>query len=202
MSVQPAESVLSFRRAAVGVGAAAVLAATGTWVLWPPHVDARLWGEVRPVIEARIAADSRDSGSGSGSGGGGGGGGGESVTALDARWFCRAEPLELAEHAGEVRAGVNTLCIEFGVRGGGLVECSGRQFPQVVRLQRDDAADGGYRVVSREEAPDGAGYAPWTHAHFGVYVRASLQEPMSSAALETEARTHFRLPADASVGEC
>ncbi|SER03554.1 hypothetical protein SAMN04487983_1010172 [Streptomyces sp. yr375] len=189
-SARSAESVLSLRRAAAGVGAAAVLAATGTWVLWPAAVDARLWGEIRPVIEARIAADSQDSGSG------------ESGSALDARWFCRAEPLELAAHAGEVRAGVNTLCVGYGVRDGGLVECGAGQFPQVVRLQRDDAADGGYRVVSREEPPDGAGYTPWTHAHFGVYVRSALQEPMSSAALETAARAHFGLPADASVGEC
>lgn len=32
-------SVLSFRRGAVGVGAAAVLAATGTWVMWPAGID-------------------------------------------------------------------------------------------------------------------------------------------------------------------
>jgi hypothetical protein len=183
-------SVLSFRRGAVGVGAAAVLAATGTWVLRPAHVDGRLWGEVRPVIEARIAAESRGSGFG------------ETVPALDARWFCRAEALELEEHAGEVRAGVNTLCVEYGVQDGSLVECSAGQYPQVVRLERDEAADGGYRVVSREGPPDGAGYGRWTHSHFGVYVRSSLQEPRSSTALETRARAHFGLPADASVGEC
>ncbi|WP_327315998.1 hypothetical protein [Streptomyces sp. NBC_01235] len=183
-------SVLSFRRGAVGAGAAAVLAATGSWVMWPADVDEGLWAEVRPVIEARIAAESRGSGFG------------ETVPALDARWFCRADALELVEHAGEVRAGVNTLCVEYGVRDGSLVECGAGQYPQVVRLERDDAAVGGYRVVSREAPPDGAGYGRWTDSHFGVYVRSSLQDSMSSAALETEARAHFGLPADASVGSC
>lgn len=183
-------SVLSFRRGAVGVGAAAVLAATGTWVMWPAEVDEALWAEVRPVIEARVAADSR------------GDGPGETVPAWRARWFCRAEALELEEHAGEIRAGVNTLCIEYGVHDQSLVECGAGQYPQVVRLQRDAAADGGYRVVSREEPPDGEGYGRWTKAHFGVLARTSLHEPMPSAALESAARAHFGLPPDASVGDC
>src|SRR5690349_1813456 len=136
-------SVLSFRRGAVGAGAAAVLAATGSWVLWPADVDEGLWAEVRPVIEARIVAESGHSGFGA------------TLPALDARWFCRAEPLELEQHAGDVRAGVNTLCIEYGVQDGSLVACGAGQHPQVVRLQRDGSADGGYRVVSREEPPDG-----------------------------------------------
>ncbi|MGW1781594.1 hypothetical protein ACWCQQ_20965 [Streptomyces sp. NPDC002143] len=183
-------AVLSFRRGAVGVGAAAVLAATGTWVMWPGEVDARLWAEVRPVIEARIAAEAVGSGYG------------ETLPALDARWFCHAEALELEEHEGQVRAGVNTLCVEYGVQEDSLVECSAGQYPQVVRLERDAAAEGGYRVVSREEPPDGAGYTRWTHAHFGVLVRSSLGHPMSSAEVETQARAHFGLAADASVGEC
>ncbi|MFI7297381.1 hypothetical protein [Streptomyces sp. NPDC050121] len=191
-------SVLSFRRGAVGAGAAAVLAATGSWVLRPADVDEGLWAEVRPVIEARIAAEPGRSGFGAS----GGSGFGATVPALDGRWFCRAEPLELEQHAGDVRAGVNTLCIEYGVQDGSLVECGAGQHPQVVRLQRDGSVHGGYRVVSQEEPPDGAGYGRWTHSHFGVYVRPSLREPMSSAALETEARTHFGLPADASVGQC
>lgn len=180
--------VLSFRRGAVGVGAAAVLAATGTWVMWPADVDEELWAQVRPVIEARTAADSRGSGYGE--------------AAADARWFCRAEALELEEHAGDVRAGVNTLCVEYGVRDGSLVECGAGQYPQVVRLRRDDAAGGGYRVVGREAAPDGAGYGGWTHAHFGVVARSALRDAMSAAELESEARVHFGLPADAAVGEC
>ncbi|MER6556520.1 hypothetical protein ABT300_01965 [Streptomyces sp. NPDC001027] len=183
-------SVLSFRRGAVGVGAAAVLAATGTWVMWPAEVDEALWAEVRPVIEARVAADSRGSDDG------------EIAPAWKARWFCHAEALVLEEHAGEIRAGVNTLCVEYGVHDQSLVECAAGQYPQVVRLQRDAAADGGYRVVSREEPPDGEGYGRWTRAHFGVLVRSSLREPMPSAALESAARAHFGLPADASVGGC
>jgi hypothetical protein len=188
-------SVLSFRRGAVGVGAAAVLAATGTWVMWPGEIDEGLWDEVRPVIEARearVAADSRGSGYGETA----------TATAWKARWFCRAEALVLEEHAGEIRAGVNTLCVEYGVHDQSLMECSAGQYPQVVRLQRDTAAAGGYRVVSREEPPDGAGYDRWTRAHFGVLVRPSLHRPMPSAALETAARAHFGLPADASVGYC
>ncbi|MEV1062373.1 hypothetical protein [Streptomyces sp. NPDC050263] len=183
-------AVLSFRRGAVGVGAAAVLAATGTWVMWPGEVDAGLWAEVRPVIEARIAAEAEGSGFG------------ESLPALKARWFCHAEALELEEHEGEVRAGVNTLCVEYGVQEDSLVECGAGQYPQVVRLERDAAAGGGFRVVSREEPPDGAGYARWTASHFGVLVRPSLRNPMSSAEVESEARAHFGLGTDASVGQC
>ncbi|MCQ9185245.1 hypothetical protein KMT30_40700 [Streptomyces sp. IBSBF 2953] len=183
-------SVLSFRRGAVGVAASAVLAATGTWVMWPADVDEGLWAEVRPVIEARIAAESR------------GGGLTDAVPARDARWFCRAEALELEERAGEVRAGVNALCVEYGVQDDTLVECGAGQYPQVVRLERDRAAHGGYRVVGREEPPDGEGYGRWTESHFGVLTRPALRNPMSPAELETEARAHFGLPADASVGEC
>ncbi|GGR90777.1 hypothetical protein GCM10010269_32360 [Streptomyces humidus] len=183
-------SVLSFRRGAVGVGAAAVLAATGTWVMWPADVDEELWAEVRPVIEARIAAEPR------------GGGHADAVPARDARWFCRAQALELEERAGRVRAGVDTLCVEYGVRDDTLVACRAGRYPQVVRLERDRAADGGYRVVGRDEPPDGEGYGRWTEAHFGVFIRPALRDPMSSAELETEARAHFGLPADASVVEC
>ncbi|MCX4763045.1 hypothetical protein OG562_19080 [Streptomyces sp. NBC_01275] len=182
---------MSVLRWATGVGAVVVLVGTGGWVMWPAaDVDARLWGEVRPVIEAGLVAEARGSGYG------------ETEPALESRWFCRADALDLAEHEDEVRAGVNTLCVEYGVRGDSLVECSGAQFPQVVRLKRDADADGGYRIVSREEAPDGEGNAGWTKAHFGVLAAWTVQDEMSSQGLETAARAHFGLPADASVGDC
>ncbi|KAB1147283.1 hypothetical protein F7R91_13330 [Streptomyces luteolifulvus] len=175
-----------------GVGAAMVLVVTGAWVMWPADagarpVDARLWGAVRPVIEARLVAESRGSGYG------------EAVPEYEARWFCRAEALELQERGDRVQAGVNTLCMEYGVHDGTLMECSGARFPQVVVLKRD--ADGGYRVVSREEPPDGEGYGEWTRSHFGVLASAA-EDPVSSHALETAARAHFGLPADAAVGDC
>lgn len=168
-----------------------MLMATGAWVLWPVGVDPRLWGEVRPVIETRLVADSRGSGYE------------ETVPGSRVRWFCRAEALDLAEDDdGVVRAGVNTLCMEYGVRAGALVECGGARFPQVVRLAR--AADGGYRVVSREEPPDGAGYAEWTEDHFSFFAESDVDDTMSmsSAALEAAARAHFGLPADARVAAC
>ncbi|MCQ9135624.1 hypothetical protein [Streptomyces hilarionis] len=182
--------VLSFRRGAVGVGAAAVLAVTGTWVMWPADVDEELWAQVRPVIEARLVAESGRSGPADG------------ALVRDVRWFCRARALELEERAGEVRAGVDALCVEYGVRDGSLVECAAGQYPQVVRLRRDHAADGGFVVVGRDEAPDGEEYARWTESHFGVFTRAALRDRMSPAGLETEARAHFGLAADAAVGEC
>ncbi|WP_343240108.1 hypothetical protein [Streptomyces sp. SID12488] len=179
----------SVGRWATGLGAVTVLMATGAWVLWPMGVDARLWGEVRPVIETRLVADSRGSGYG------------ETVAGLRARWFCRAEPLDLGEDGdGVVRAGVNTLCMEYGVRVGALVECGGSRYPQVLRLER--AADGGYRVVSREEPPDGAGYAEWMEDHFGFFAGSGADGTMSSTDLETAARAHFGLPADARVAAC
>ncbi|CAM5653647.1 hypothetical protein [Streptomyces aurantiogriseus] len=186
-------SVLSVRRGATGVGAVVVLVATGSWAMGATNaadVDPRLWGEVRPVIEDRLAADSRGSGYG------------ETELDLGARWFCRAEALELQERGEAVRAGVNTLCMEYGVRDDSLVECSGARYPQVVRLERDEAAAGGYRVVSREEPPDGAGYTQWIEANFSVFGEFAAEDPMSSDALESAARVHFGLPEDAPVQEC
>ncbi|MES5821700.1 hypothetical protein [Streptomyces sp. RG80] len=179
---------LSVRGWVTGGGAVGVLVATGAWAMWPAGVDGRLWGEVRPVIEARLAADSRGSGYG------------EAVPGIDARWFCRAEALELDEREGLIRAGVNTLCMEYGVHDRALVECSGGSYPQVVRLVRE--ADGGFRVLSRESPPDGAGYAEWTESHFGVFAESAAEGSLSADSLEAEARAHFGLPAGGPVGEC
>ena len=176
------------RRWGAGLGGAAVLVVTGAWVLWPASVDDRLWGEVRPVIEARLAADAR------------GDGYGETVPGLRARWFCRAEAVDLDERDGIVRAGVTTLCMEYGERGGALVECGGSQYPQVVRLKRE--SDGGYRVVSREAPPDGEGYSQWEKAHFSSFTESGLDDPISDTPLKAAARTHFGLPADAGVTDC
>ncbi|MFI6037703.1 hypothetical protein ACIBBD_26700 [Streptomyces sp. NPDC051315] len=180
---------MSAGRWGTGVGAVVVLVGTGAWVLRPAPVDARLWAEVRPVIEARLVAESRGSGLG------------ESTPALRARWFCRAEALDLEERAGRVRAGVDTLCMEYGVRDGALVECSGAHVPQVVRLERDTDGDG-YRVVAREQAPDGAGNAEWEETHFSYFAESRLGEPESPGALESAAREHFRIPAGTPVGDC
>ncbi|MFJ3672046.1 hypothetical protein ACIPSE_36890 [Streptomyces sp. NPDC090106] len=173
----------------VGGGAVVVLAASAAWVVRPADVDDRLWAQVRPAIEARLVAASQGTGYG------------ESVPRLDAHWFCEAEALELDERDGVVRAGVDTFCVEYGVRAASLVECSSSRFPQVVRLKR--GADGGYRVLTREEPPDGEGYARWTSSHFGHFAVSELggaaPEP---TALEAAARTHFGLPADAPVSPC
>ncbi|MCS0600422.1 hypothetical protein NX794_04130 [Streptomyces sp. LP11] len=185
---------MSLGRWAVGVGALVVLAATGAWAKWPAdtgagrQVDARLWSGIRPVLEAGLEAGNRGSGYGG------------THPGLGARWFCRAEPLALREHGTEVWADVDTLCVEYGVRGGALVGCGGEQVPQVVRLARK--ADGGYRLPAREEAPDGAGNASRTQAHFGRAAGYAVEEPMDSAGLERAARTHFGLPADAPVRDC
>ncbi|MEU7089922.1 hypothetical protein [Streptomyces achromogenes] len=174
-------------RWATGAGAVVVLVGSGVWAMRPGQVDARLWEEVRPVIEARLTAEQRGTGYG------------EEVPALDAHWFCRAEPVGLERHGDEVRAGVDTLCVEYGVRDGGLVECAGGHVPQVLRLAR--AADGRYRVVSHEQAPDGAGNAEWTESHFGRRTLA-LRDAMSSAPLENAARARYGLREDAPVGDC
>jgi hypothetical protein len=171
-----------------GVAATGVLVATGAWARWAAGVDGPLWEEVRPVIEARLAAQEQGTGYGS------------ALPGLGARWFCRARPLDLDERDGVVRAGVATLCVEYGVRDGALVACSGDQVPQEVRLRR--AADGGYRVVALEEAPDGAGSAAWRRDHFGLFADPDRPDPSAQAALETAARTHFGLPPDARVTDC
>ncbi|MEU7097795.1 hypothetical protein AB0A66_05520 [Streptomyces longwoodensis] len=172
-----------------GLAATGVLVATGAWVRWPAAgVDGPLWEEVRPVIEARLAAQAQGTGYGSARSGPG------------ARWFCRARALDLDERDGLVRAGVATLCVEYGARGGALVECGGAVVPQEVRLRR--GPDGGYRIVSRDRAPDGAGAAAWRRDHFGPLTDPDRPDPAARAALETAARSHFGLPADAPVRGC
>ncbi|MET7735642.1 hypothetical protein ABZT02_30375 [Streptomyces sp. NPDC005402] len=173
---------------AVGGGAVVVLVATGAWALRPVGADTQLWNQVRPAIEARLVDQSR------------GAGYGESEPGLRARWFCRAQEVDLDERDGLVRAGVNTLCLEYGVRAGSLVECGGAAVPQVLRLRRE--AGGGYVVVSQEEPPDGAGNAKWLTSHFGHATTAAFDDTLPSTTLESAARTHFGLPADSPVTEC
>ncbi|MFJ1732435.1 hypothetical protein [Streptomyces sp. NPDC088254] len=179
-------TVLSARGWATGAGAVVVLVASGVWAMRPAEVDDGLWGRVRPVLEDGLEARGAD----------------EGEPASQARWFCRAEALGLEEYGDAVRADVDTLCVEYGVREDALVECAGAQVPQVVRLERDASAAGGYRIVSREEPPEGAGVAQWVRARFGVVAASAVQDPMSSDALAAEARAHFDLPADAGVGDC
>lgn len=171
-----------------GVGAVVVLVATGAWAMRPSDADPRLWNQVRPAIEARLVDQSRGSGYG------------ESEPGLGARWFCRAEAVDLDERDGLVRAGVSTLCREYGVRAGRLVECSGAEVPQVLRLRRESGGD--YVVVSQEEAPDGAAGAEWLTSHFGRATTVALDTGVAAGPLESEARTHFGLPADSPVTEC
>ncbi|MFF4039761.1 hypothetical protein [Streptomyces sp. NPDC001816] len=181
---------MSVRRWVTGLGATAVLLAAGVWAVWPPGVDQHLWGEVRPVIEARLVADSKGSGYG------------ETQPGVRAQWFCRAEARDLDEHDGVVRAGVTTLCTEYGVRQGALVECSGADVPQVVRLKRDAGAHGGFRVTSREEGPDGAGSGKWVEDHFSFFHEPGPEGTGGSDGLEAAARKHFGLPANAPVKDC
>lgn len=177
--------VTSVRVWGPGVGAVAVLVASGVWAMRPVEVEGRLWDEVRPAIEARLVEQVRGSGVGEPEG---------------ARWFCRARAVDLVERDGLVRAGVSTVCAEYGVRSGGLVECAGAEVPQVMRLRRE--ADGDYRVVSQEVPPDGEGNAQWLTSRFGRATAASLDDTVPTTSLEAAARTHFGLPADAPVGTC
>ena len=186
-------AVTSVRIWGPGVGAVVVLVATGAWAHGTSGggtagVDTGLWAAVRPAIEARLVAQAQ------------GDGPGESEPALRARWFCAARALDLRENDGRVRAGVDTLCVEYGVRDGALQECGGAHVPQVVRLERDDDT-GGYHVVAQEEPPDGAGYADWEKDHFGVLTEYRL-DAAEPAGLESAARAHFGLPADTPVGDC
>ncbi|MER5433148.1 hypothetical protein [Streptomyces sp. NPDC002588] len=171
-----------------GVGAVVVLVATGAWARGSTGVDAGLWADVRPAIEARLVAQAQ------------GDGYGESEPALRAKWFCEAEALDLQESDGLVRAGVDTLCMEYGVREGALVECSGADVPQVMRLERETGSR--YRVVAQEEAPDGAGSAEWAEDHFGSSTASRLGDAVDSSRLESRARTYFSLPAGSPVKDC
>ncbi|MEU0412391.1 hypothetical protein ABZ307_31835 [Streptomyces griseorubiginosus] len=175
---------MSAGRWAVGGGAVVVLVVTGAWARGSGGVDADLWSRVRPAIETRLVEQARGSG----------------VGEPGARWFCRAEALDLDERDGLVRAGVSTLCVQYGVRAGSLVECAGAEVPQVLRLRRE--ADGAYEVVSQETAPDGAGHAEWVTSRFGHATAASLDDAVPSTLLASAARTHFGLPAGTPVTPC
>ncbi|MEU9344627.1 hypothetical protein AB0D74_25850 [Streptomyces sp. NPDC048278] len=171
-----------------GAGAMAILVAAGVWARGSSAVDAGLWAQVRPAIEARLVTQSAGTGAG------------ESEPALRSRWFCRAEVLDLEESGGRVRAGVNTLCEEYGERAGALVLCTGAEIPEVVRLERAPS-DSGYRVVSEEQAPEDDS-AEWEEHHFSHYAASHLDKGMTSTGLQTAARTHFGLPAEAPVRDC
>lgn len=177
--------VTSVRVWGPGVGAVAVLVVSGVWAMRPVEVEGRLWDEVRPAIEARLLEQVRGSGVGEGDG---------------ARWFCRARAVDLTERDGLVRAVVSTVCVEYGVRSGSLVECGGAEVPQVMRLRRE--ADGDYQVVSAEAPPDGEGNAQWLTSRFGQATAASLDDTVPTTPLESAARTHFGLPTNAPVGPC
>lgn len=171
-----------------GVGAVVVLVATGAWARGSSAVDAGLWASVRPAIEERLVAQAQ------------GDGPGEREPALEARWFCEAQALDLRQEGDRVRAGVDTLCMEYGVRDGALQECGGAHYPQVMRLAREGE---GYRVVAQEEPPDGAGYAQWEKDHFSVFAASRLDgREAGSAGLESAARAHFGLRAEGVVGDC
>ncbi|MEU2771446.1 hypothetical protein ABZ646_00625, partial [Streptomyces sp. NPDC007162] len=146
---------MSVRIWGTGAGALVVLIAAGVWARGSSAVDTGLWTEVRPAIEARLVAQSAGTGTG------------ESGTAARARWFCRAEALDLEASGDRVRAGIDSLCEEYGVREGALVLFGGAEIPQVMRLERD-TVHGGYRVVSTEEAPEDAD-AAWYEEHFSPY---------------------------------
>jgi hypothetical protein len=182
--------VTSIRIWGPGAGAVVVLVAAGVWARGSSAVDAGVWADVRPAIEARLVAQSAGTGAG------------EGEPDLRSRWFCRAEALDLEESGNRVRAGINTLCEEYGVRAGTLVMCRGAQIPQVVRLERD-TANGGYRVVSQEEEPDGDS-RDWEDNHFSHYAEARIDQGMEteSAGLQTLARAHFGLSADAPLRDC
>lgn len=179
---------MSVRIWGTGAGALVVLVAAGAWARGSSAVDPGLWAGVRPAVEARLVAQSAGTGAG------------ESEPALRSRWFCRAEALDLEQDGDRVRAGIDSLCEEYGVHAGALVFCSGAEIPQVIRLERD-GADGGYRVVSQEEQPEDAD-AEWNASHFSPYAVSRLDRGMDSGALRAAARTHFGLPADAPVRDC
>ncbi|NEB03773.1 hypothetical protein G3I78_32665 [Streptomyces sp. SID13726] len=172
----------------VGGGALVVLVATGVWASRPAAVDADLWSQVRPAIEARLMSEAHGTGYG------------ETEPQLRARWFCHADAIDLAEHAGLIRAGVTTLCVEYGIRSGTLVECAGAETPQLLGLRRQP--DGDYRIVSQETPPDGALHSDWLTTHFGPTTTAALKTTTPSTTLEQAARTHFALPADSPVTDC
>ncbi|MFE6611807.1 hypothetical protein [Amycolatopsis sp. NPDC057786] len=156
------------KRWPVLAGVGVVVAAAGWWIVDEmPSVDAAVARDALPGIDEhlRALAGSRDAG---------------------IRWVCTQKVIETRPDGDVVKIGLVASCDEVTKEGDGLVTHGGfRRQPMVYRVER---TPGGYRVLDRRVAEDGAGYSPSVKEMFSwvgarrVLGGASPEDPKSVSA--------------------
>ncbi|RSN04639.1 hypothetical protein DMC63_39210 [Streptomyces sp. WAC 05977] len=128
------------KRWPVLAGVGVVVAASGWWIVDEmPSVDDAVAREALPPIDEhlRSLAGAREAG---------------------IRWVCTQKVIETRPDGERVKIGLVASCDEVAKAGDGLVTRGGfRRQPMVYRVER---TPGGYRVLDRKVAVDGAGYSP------------------------------------------
>ncbi|MER6665776.1 hypothetical protein ABT256_14630 [Amycolatopsis japonica] len=134
------------KRWPVLAGVGVVVAASGWWIVDEmPTVDDAVAREALPPIDEhlRALAGSGDAGT---------------------RWVCTHKVIETRPDGDQVKVGLVASCDEVERDAGGLVTRAGfRRQPMVYRVER---TPGGFRVLDRKVAEDGAGFSPSVKAMF------------------------------------
>ncbi|MFC3454733.1 hypothetical protein [Amycolatopsis speibonae] len=110
----------------------------------------------------------------------------------DVRWVCTQKVIETRTDGERAKIGLVASCDEVAKEGGGLVTGSGfRRLPMVYRVER---TPDGYRVLDRELAKDGSGYAPSVKAMFSWVGARRVIDGASPDGPETVTPAAFGLP--------